>query len=456
MINFKSIIRQLLESTEDNTRGQRAGGLTGTSFDPRGHSKSSAIQGVGFYNRERENRYEYDPTNNPVGAEVAAGDSTYKLTQSQAQAATFQLEKKRYRQLSAIFGAISQNPETKAQAESIIHEYMDNFRAAQALKQRIGRNINSNLKTVLFKEPEPGTGSDNIHAPDLRPGESETRRIEIDKPSKHAKDIMGSERLMEWIESHDHIVFEEFVDFAVDVATPIILQTKIEAMKDDHNKARARAAANKQEFDDEFSVDESAEFTKVQEAVRRVLEQLYQTRHRTYQQSKEQYVRGGRGISYNLFTPVSAIAGWLNSSTHYLGRQQEKARQAIVTYNNANKVMGAISRIPEGKKVQRLLDIVDEVTHGLRKDTEATGRFYRPGVDKKEDERLAKVLFKNSEEFNDLKREADDIVSDLDVILGSGQFELYKLVHSFFNDEEGAEGALVRFILNDVVESFNN
>ena len=36
------------------------------------------------------------------------------------------------------------------------------------------------------------------------------------------------------------------------------------------------------------------------------------------------------------------------------------------------------------------------------------------------------------------------------------QFELFKLVNSFFNDEEGAEGALKRFVLNDVVASFNS
>ena len=271
MIKFKSIVEQLLESSEDKSHGQRQGGLTGKSFEPRGHSKSSAIQGVGLYNRERESRYEYDPTNNPLGTEQPTGNKegeVFRQTQTQAQAEMRQMEKKRFRQLSSIFGIINKDPELKSQAEEIIHEYMDNFRAAQAFKQRIGRNINSNYQAVLFKGPEPGTGSDHIDAPDLRPGESDMRRIELDKPSKHAKDVAMSEKYVEWIEAHDHIVYETFVDFAVEVVSPVLNRDRIELLKQKHAQERTKATADKQEFDQELNIDEQAELEKISTILR--------------------------------------------------------------------------------------------------------------------------------------------------------------------------------------------
>lgn len=450
MINFPFLVKHILES-EDKQHGQRTGGLTGKSFDPRGFGKTSAIRGIGLHNREREDRYEFDPSRAETTLGAAIPDSnnptkSVQLTQQQSQAEVRQLERDAYRRMSMIFGIINSKPESKQHAEQIIAKYMEKLRAAQALKQRIGRNINAPLKAQSFR---PGP-SDKIGAPDLPKGESDAIVKTTDKDSKHAVDIAESEQLVSWLEKNDHIVYEEFVDFAVDVVAPELKDLKIAALK----KASSTSTSGTPVADTpEINEDEIAE--KMQENVRTVLEKWYDARLRSYENSKESYVRGGKGMYYGINTPVSSLASWLNSATARLGRDQERAAQNVVTYNSSSRVIGAIAHIPEGQKIKRLLDIVDEVRHGLSQDADKTSRFYSPGRDEELDKRVAKNSFKNSEAFNDLKHEANEIVSDLDVLLGSGQFELFKLVNSFFNDEEGSEGALKRFILDDVVKSFN-
>lgn len=448
MINFPTLVNYILESEEDKQHGQRTGGLTGKSFEPKGFGKTSAIRGIGLYNREREDRYEFDPSQSAatLGAAVPSINDPKKqvqLTQDQAQAETRQLEKKAYLRLAMIFGVINGNPELKQQSEQIISKYMEKLRAAQALKQRIGRHINDPLKAMAFR---PGP-SDQIGAPDLRPGESDGSVKTTDKDSKHAVDIAESETLVNWLERNDHIIYEEFVDFAVEAVAPVLKDRKVEKMKQ---------AAIDAKNADSSEIDEESIQDKMAEHVRGDLERLYDTRLRAYEKSKESYVRGGRGMYYGINTPVSTLASWLNSATARVGAEQERAMRNVVTYHSSKNVLGKITHIPEGQKIKRLLDIVDEVQHGLSQDAENTSRFHTPGRDKEHDERLAKKSFRSSTEFNELKQEANEIVSDLDVLLGSGQFELFKLVNSFFNDEEGAEGALKRFVLNDVVASFNS
>ena len=86
----------------------------------------------------------------------------------------------------------------------------------------------------------------------------------------------------------------------------------------------------------------------------------------------------------------------------------------------------------------------------FRASSEQTSKFSKAG-----DESMIDKL-KETEEYQDKHEEALQIVSDLGVILGSGQFELFKLVQSFFDDEELSEGALKKFILDDIVKSFNS
>lgn len=448
MIDFPILVKYILESEENKQHGQRVGGLTGKSFEPRGFGKTSAIRGIGLHNREREDRYEFDPSRAAAtfGAKTpSTSDPTQytQLTQQQAQAEVRQLEKKAYLRLAMIFGAINGSPTLKQQAEQILVKYMEKLRSAQALKQRIGRNINDPLKANIFR---PGP-SDTIGSPDLRSGESDSSVITTDKDSKHAIDIAESETLVGWLERNDHIVYEEFVDFAVEAVAPILKDKKVEKLK--QNAEAANSADTPEINEDEIQA-------KMEEHIRGDLERLYDARLRAYEKSKESYVRGGRGMYYGINTPVSTLASWLNSATARLGRDMERKAHNMVTYHSSKNVIGKITHIPEGQKIKRLLDIVDEVQHGLSQDAEKTSRFHIPGRDKEQDERLAKGSFRSSEEFNELKQEANEIVSDLDVLLGSGQFELFKLVNSFFNDEEGAEGALKRFILNDVVASFNS
>ena len=223
MINFPTLVNYILESEEDKQHGQRTGGLTGKSFEPKGFGKTSAIRGIGLYNREREDRYEFDPSQSAatLGAAVPSINDPKKqvqLTQDQAQAETRQLEKKAYLRLAMIFGVINGSPELKQQSEQIISKYMEKLRAAQALKQRIGRHINDPLKAMAFR---PGP-SDQIGAPDLRPGESDGSVKTTDKDSKHAVDIAESETLVNWLERNDHIIYEEFVDFAVEAVAPVL------------------------------------------------------------------------------------------------------------------------------------------------------------------------------------------------------------------------------------------
>lgn len=424
MINFSTIVSTILEA-EDNPLGARQGGLTGKSFSPKGFGASSAIRGIGLYNRERENRWEHN-------------SDEVSRSQQQASAEIQQKQKEFYKKMSLIFSVINSDAALKSKTEDVIKDYMLYFNQVQSLRRRISRNINmgDTRKSII-----PGQ-SDVIGNPDAPAGSSDVRVIDKGKPSQLAIDSQQSENLTEWLEDNEHAVYEHFIETVVDEVAETLYNRKLEAL-------RAR-----QEKSDEEIVD-NKDVNYFKESIYTLLEKWYTIKMRSYQESKERYVHGGRNFYYGISTPVSSLASWLNSGAVQIGRERERAMRDVVTYNNSQRVVGAIEHIPEGKKIKRLLDIIDEAKHGFSLDAENTSRFHTPDVDLEADQKSSEKSFKQSVKFKDLKDEAYNILSDLDVILGAGQFELFKLLGSFFNEEPGAEGALVKFILNDVVASFN-
>ena len=277
---------------------------------------------------------------------------------------------------------------------------------------------------------------------------------EIDKKSDHAKDLDFSEKIMSWLETNDHKVYEEFVDFACEATAPTLVEMKLQSIKDKIAAYRLKGEAVPEELSVETDHTELME--KASAKVREILEHWYHLKSEAYERGKEQYVRGGRGMLYGVNTPVSSLIQWLNSATATIGRDQERAERDVITHNSSAKVIGNIALLPEGGKIKQLLDIVDTARHGFAKAAEGTSRFYQPGRDKDEDEKVQKSSFKATQEYHKLETDAYQIVSDLSNILGSKQFPLFQLLSSFFNEEPGAEGALVNFILNDVVKSFNS
>ena len=403
MISFQHIVNTLLEAEE------RQGGISGGKYfgAPKGFGKSSAIQGVGLYNRDQDSRYEFDPEKaaTQFGSKIegeAEGEYSQQ-TQQQAQREMMQMQAAYYKKLSGVFSVVNKDPETKSHAESIIEPYMSRFNRAQALRQQISRNINKSETTKDGDLSHLGTS------------------------------IEESARLVEQLERMEDIIYHKFVSYVVDVVAPYLANDE---------------AKRVQTSGDDSTQPRPLEY--FQKTITELFEKWKTKKDEAYQEQKSKSisnVQNGRYFGFS--TAVSSLASWLNNTAARLGYEQQRAAENIVKYNSSKSVTGKILHIPEGQKVKRLLDVVDEARHMFATAADSTSKFVKAGAVSSVDK------LKTTEKFIDLHNEANQIVSDLSGLLGSGQFELFKLVTAFFDDEEGAEANLRRFILRDVVEAFN-
>lgn len=433
MIQFQSLIQTILKEAKEDF--ERQGNLTGKSFTPKGYSGTSAIRGIGLYNREKQNRWEY-------------GNAPKEQTQSNSE--TIRAQKDLYKKINTIFGLIIKDSNQKQHVEDIISDYMTVYQQAQAARKALARNANyfneERYKVEKGQKDEDGVivkvSEKDIAAASNYPIENGGWRgyvadmpKGIPKPTEFDIDRYRCEQSIEELRSMEDSVYDAVVDYAVEVTTqPILLD--LNRQIEEFNKTAEEPVELKTQDD-------------VEQRIRMYLENWKEKKNRDYETALQKNITDvAKGGYFGFTTPVSSVATWLQNATVVLGQEQAKAAENIVKFNSSKSVVGELSSIPEGAKVKRLLDIVDEVTHKFSQDAESTSRFAT--------EKDKEKSFRNSKDFSTLREEAYGIVSDLGGILGSAQFELFKLVTSFFNDEEGSEGALKRFVINDVVNTFNS
>lgn len=427
MIKFQDLVNTLLEAEGEHWVKPSQAGLTGKHFEPMGHSSSSVISKIGFENGERRQTWDHD-------------SSQMSDEQKKEYAAAFKAQQKFFNAMGAIFRVINQKPETKQHAESIISEYMDLYNRIMAMRTQISRLSNQGDNKEIWIPPNADVEESEGRI--FRPRDKKGNPL----PSNFVVLSRQCEVLMDRLQRMDAPVWDAFVDYAVEIVAPAMHVDEVARIK----------ALKARNTDDEIPEPRSEEY--FDGSIRNILNRWKQLKEQNLEKSREKMLL--TKAYYGFTTPVSSIANWLNNTASRLSAEQQRAADNVVQYNSSRDVVGKISQIPEGAKVKRLLDIMDEVRHGLSRDTDKTSRYSKPKtyVDKdgKTVEVKDKSLFKNSEEFDTLRDEANHIVSDLAVLLGSGQFTLFQLLNAFFNDEVGAEGALKKFLIQDVVNLFNS
>jgi len=429
MIKFQHLVNILLEAEDSNKHWVKPSeaGLTGKHFEPMGHSSSSVISKIGFENGERRQTWDHD-------------SSQMTDEQKKEYAAAFKAQQKFFNAMGVIFRTINQKPETKQHVESIISNYMDLYNRIMGMRTQISRLSNQGDEKEIWIPPNADVEESEGRI--FRPRDKKGKPL----PSNFVVLSRQCEVLMDRLHRMDAPVWDAIVDYAVEVVAPVMHVDEVARLK-------ALKARNP---DEEIPEPRSVEY--FDSSIRNILNKWKQLKEQNLEKSREKMLL--TKAYYGFTTPVSSIANWLNNTASRLSADQQRAADNVVQYNSSRSVVGKITNIPEGTKVKRLLDIVDEVAHGFIRDTGKTSRYSKPKtvVDKdgKTVEVKDKSLFKNSEEFDTLRDEANHIVSDLAVLLGSGQFTLFQLLNSFFSDDEGSEAALKRFLIQDVVNLFNS
>ncbi len=366
---------------------------------PKGWSKKSVLADVGLVNRDPRNSWEFNKAN--MSPEAAESDIEAKKVLSGY-----------YKQLSAIFSIINSKPENKQHAEEIIKDYMIKYNAVQRDRREIMRDVNVKLRADFQKS----SAAQNL-----------------------ATNTERNELLIQELEDMEDDVYSEFVNYACELVSPILFQNEVIRV------GKENATAEKEDL------KEPRPQEYFEQQIRKVFNLWKDRKDRAYQENKTRAITSIRtGGYYGISTAVSSLASWLNNTAARLGDEERRKANNIVNYSSSRDILGMLQHIPEGDKVKRLLDIVDEVAHLFRTASDRSSKFT------KADSKSLVDKLKNNEEYNTKHDEAMQIVSDLGAILGSGQFELFKLVQSFFEDEEMSEGKLKNFILNDVVKSFNS
>lgn len=380
MINFQQLVNVLLE------------------MGPKGFSKKSAIADVGLVNTDPRNNWQFNRGN--VSKEERA-----------ANAEASKAMKAFYNKMSGVFSIINSKPDTKQHAENIIKDYMNLYHSLQRDRKVIIKNINYSTENPFH------------------------RKLVADREQAIERSI----ETMEQLEEMEGDVYSDFVNFACEIAVPVLHENEIKRVQ----------AINAQASDEEQQTPRSTDYFDSE--IRKIFNLWKDKKDRAYQENRSRAITSIRNNGYyGLSTAVTSLTTWLNNTAARLGDEERRKANNIVKYNSSRDVIGTITNIPEGQKVKRLLDIVDEVSHMFRASSEQTSKFSKAGGESMIDK------LKETEEYQDKHEEALQIVSDLGVILGSGQFELFKLVQSFFDDEELSEGALKKFILDDIVKSFNS